>query len=284
MASAPICNDDHEIATLSLDGRRFGIACATDEAGLRDIVSARYRSGDFSPVQLLVAVARAVVEPGSRVLDLGAHVGGFAVTAAALGCKVLAIEASPRNVFLLEASRRHNEFGDLHVEHTAVGDVEGEIRFQANGAWGQVASAADIGSVRVPVSTIDSILDRHGWSGVDFVKLDVEGYEPRVLLGGSRLFGAVDAPPVFFESNRSTLAAFGESPESLKAEFLRLGYTVYHVRSGVLVPVRSGERQRKECVDYLACKQVPVGLRDWLQPSIRSLAWRTKHALEFLRR
>jgi hypothetical protein len=89
---------------------------------------------------------------------------------------------------------------------------------------------------------------------------------------------------VFFESNRSTLAAFGETPESLRAEFVRHGYTVYHVRTGVLVPVRPGEPQRKVCTDYLAGKRLPAGLAAWLRPSLRSLAWRLKHAFDGLRR
>jgi len=284
MASAPVVPADHEIATVSLGGRRFGIACGTEAAATNDPVAACYRSGDLRPVGLLLAVARAAVGPGTRVLDLGAHLGGFAMSAAALGCQVLAVEASPRNVALLEAARRHNGFDALHVEHAAVGEREGEIRFQANGPWGKVAPTSDDGSVRVPMTTIDAILARNGWSDVDFVKLDVEGYEVRALEGAARLFGAADAPPVFFESNRSTLAAFGETPESLRAAFLRHGYAVHHVRDGVLVPVRPGERQRKVCTDYLACKRVPAGLVAWSRPSLRSLAWRLKHALDGLRR
>jgi len=284
MAHAPAAPADHEIATVTLAGRRFGIACGTDEAALRDPVAGHYRAGDLRPVGLLLAVARAAVGPGARVLDLGAHLGGFAMSAAALGCRVLAVEASPRNVALLEAARRHNDFTALHVEHAAVGDDEGEIRFQANGPWGQVASAAEDGSVRVPMSTIDAILARNDWTGADFVKLDVEGYEVRALRGAERLLGGADAPPVFFESNRSTLATFGETPESLRAEFVRHGYTVHHVRNGVLVPVRPGEPQRKVCTDYLACKRLPAGLAAWRRPSLRSLAWRLKHACEGLRR
>lgn len=281
MAPAAAEPADHEIATISIDDRRFGIACGIDGAAQSDPVAQSYRSGDLGPIGLLLSVARAAVRPGARVLDLGAHIGGFACAMAARGCRVLAVEASPRNVALLDASRRHNDFRDLHVEQAAVGDHEGEIRFQANGPWGQVAAGE--GGVRVPMTTVDAILERHGWSEVDFVKLDVEGYEVRALRGGARLLSGADAPPVFFESNSHTLAAFGETPESLRAEFLVRGYTVYHVRAGVLVPVRPDDRQRKVCTDYLACKRVPAGLAAWQRPSLALLSWRLKRAMDALR-
>lgn len=281
MSSEP---PDHAIASVSLAGRSFGIACGTDAAALGDPVAGSYRAGDLGPVGLPLATLRAAVSPGARVLDLGAHIGGFAMSAAALGYRVLAVEASPRNVALLEAARGHNGFDDLRIEPAAIGDHEGEVRFQANGPWGQVTSAAADGSVRVPLTTIDAVLAGHGWSGADFVKLDVEGYEVRALQGAARLLRGPDAPPVFFESNRSTLAAFGETPESLRAAFVDHGYTVYHVREGVLVPVWPAERQRRVCIDYLACKQLPVGLAAWRRSSLRSLKWRIKHAVDFLRR
>jgi FkbM family methyltransferase len=271
---------DYAIASVSVAGHNFGIACGTDAAALGDPVATSYRSGDLGPVGLPLATLRAAVSPGARVLDLGAHIGGFAMSAAALGYRVLAVEASPRNVQLLEAARSHNGFDGLHIEPAAIGDHEGEVRFQANGPWGQVASAAADGSVRVPLTTIDAVLAGHGWSSADFVKLDVEGYEARALQGAARLLGGPDAPPVFFESNRSTLAAFGETPESLRAAFLDHGYTVYHVRQGVLVPVRTGERQQRVCIDYLACKRVPADLEAWRGWSLRSLRWRIKHAVD----
>jgi hypothetical protein len=55
------------------------------------------------------------------------------------------------------------------------------------------------------------------------MKLDVEGYEPRAIRGAARLLARADAPPIFFESNRETLAAFGETPESLRARTGRAG-------------------------------------------------------------
>jgi FkbM family methyltransferase len=282
VATVSVRNNDHEITTVVIDGRRFGIAGSTDVAAQEDPVAQSYRAGDLRPVRLLLSVARAAVGPGARVLDLGAHVGGFTCAIAALGCRVLAIEASPRNVALLEASRWHNDFRDLHVEHAAVGDCEGEIYFHSNGPWGQVAPGEGDGSVRVPMTTIDAVLERHGWADADFVKLDVEGCEVRALRGASRLLGGANAPPVFFESNSHTLASFGETPESLRAEFLRHGYTVYHVRAGVLVPVRTGERQRKVCTDYLACKRMPAGLAAWQRLSLASLVWRFKHMIDSL--
>lgn len=274
---------DWSIATVTLEGRRFGIACGTDAASRDDIVADRYRTGNLRPVALVVAVARAALRLGDRVLDVGAHLGGFALAAASMGCRVLALEAAPRNARLIELSRAYNSFDDLRVRNAAVGDREGSVHFRSHGPWGQIAEAAGEGVETVPMLTIDAAIADQRWDGVEFMKLDVEGYEPRAIRGAARLLARADAPPIFFESNRETLAAFGETPESLRAAFVAHGYTVHHVRPGVLVPVGPHERQKRVVVDYLACKRVPPGLASWLRPSLRSLIWRLRESLKALR-
>src|SRR5260370_34686004 len=46
--------------------------------------------------------------PSGVILDLGAHLGTFALAAAASGRRVIAVEASPRDVELLRESARAN--------------------------------------------------------------------------------------------------------------------------------------------------------------------------------
>src|SRR5262245_22794343 len=53
-------------------------------------------SGDVS--SCLAALMLALTRPGCRILDLGAHLGSIALVAAAAGCHVAAVDASPRNV------------------------------------------------------------------------------------------------------------------------------------------------------------------------------------------
>src|SRR5262249_9525790 len=149
-----------------------------------------------------------LVRPGQRVLDLGAHLGSFALAAAAAGCRVAAVDASPRNVALLRASKEQNGFDALTVIHAAVGDRPGQVRFGHGGPFGQVQAreggasglgalarrALDFlagrrrgagpavgprqaGGVEVDALSADVLVGRLGWERVEFVKIDVEGFE-----------------------------------------------------------------------------------------------------------
>src|SRR5262245_32996913 len=61
-----------------------------------------------SLLELMLKLSR----PGQLVLDVGAHVGMFTLTAAAAGRRVLAVEASSRNHGLLTQSLEVNGFRD----------------------------------------------------------------------------------------------------------------------------------------------------------------------------
>jgi hypothetical protein len=69
------------------------------------------------------------MRPGDRVLDLGGHVGTFALAAAALGCEVACVEAAPDNLALIEASIMRNGFDRMRVVWGAVTDREGTLTF-----------------------------------------------------------------------------------------------------------------------------------------------------------
>ncbi|MGH2719563.1 MAG: hypothetical protein ACRDJU_13435, partial [Actinomycetota bacterium] len=92
------------------------------EEGMEDPVTSSLAMGRVSDKHL-VQLMLDMVRPGDRVLDLGSHVGAFSLAAAASGCEVLAVEASPGNAAALRASAVRNGFHRLHVANVAVTDV-----------------------------------------------------------------------------------------------------------------------------------------------------------------
>ncbi len=242
------------------EGLRFDVAIDT---AMDDPVAAVLKRGAvFDPT--LVSLMLQLVGPGDRVVDLGAHLGTFALAAAAAGCHVLAIEASPRNAELLHASAAANGFFDLRVIHAVAGDEPVTVRFSANGPWGHVASeVTNLPSVEVPAVTLDELLAEMGWSPIAFVKLDVEGSEIRVIRSMRKLLEGPDAPPLLFESNGYTLDFFGLTPNELLGALEELGYTNHMIEPGRLVPISAADLQPQTMLDCLAFKQPPAGLSGW---------------------
>jgi FkbM family methyltransferase len=210
---------------------------------------------EFSPSQHFLFD---LLRKNDRVVDLGAHVGTFALGAAALGCDVVAVEAAPRNVRLLEAGIRENSLDRVRVVSAAVSDRPGVLRFLANGPFGQVCGDGYTGPcIEVPAVTLDGLLDEVGWDRVDSVKIDVEGAEIAAFRGMTELLDRKDAPVIVYESNGHILESRGLSSTHLISILETFGYRSYTVAKGTLRPIGPRELQIRTVVDYVAVKDPP---------------------------
>jgi FkbM family methyltransferase len=213
------------------------------------------------------ALAFSLLSPGDRVLDLGAHVGTFALPVAALGCTVLAVEAAPENVALLKRASERNGLDQLSVVHAAVAAAEGTVSFSSDGPLGQAGrDRPGASSVSVRAVAVDDLLVERSFGRVDLVKIDVEGSEPQALVGMRGLLDRPDGPPILIESNGHTLAQYGATTHDLRAALGRHGYVCYLIDGSLeyrLVPVSAAEVQPECVADYLALKTVPTDLAPW---------------------
>lgn len=199
-----------------------------------------------------------LARPGQRVLDLGAHIGTFSLLAAKLGYHVAAVEASPRNAALLQASAKQNHLDTLQVVNTAVSDRTETLEFVQAGPYGVVATPhLDAPTITVQAQPVATILASLAWDKVDFIKLDVEGSEIKALAGMRDLLARPDAPPILYESNGITLHYFDHTPNELLQRLEELGYHCYLVEPGQLIPLRADALQFRCTVDCLATKTPP---------------------------
>jgi FkbM family methyltransferase len=232
----------------------------------QDPISAGYLRNEANLNQHLLDLMLRFLEPGQCLLDLGAHIGTFALTAAARGCRVCAVEASPRNFSLLCASVRHNGWSErVRVIHAAVGDTTGELSFSAYGPWGHVATPkTGMAAVRVPALRIDDLIAQEGIERIDFIKIDVEGSEVAALQGASSLLRWPSAPPILYESNYLGLDYYGKSPRDLRATLVGLGYAHHYlIHDRRLISVSPEELQGEVVGEYLASKTPLRSVAGW---------------------
>jgi FkbM family methyltransferase len=210
---------------------------------------------------------------GGTVLDLGAHLGTFALMAAVSGYQVIAVEASPHNAALLEESKRRNGFESLRVVNAAAEDKAGTVRFIDDGPVGKVVMASDgrEATIPVPAVAIDALIAEMGLHNVDLIKMDIEGSEVAALQGMSGLLSGPNAPPLIFESNAHTLRLRGQAPGDLVRLLAQYGYSVYQLVLGRLVPTKAGTVQIQCVADCLAVKELPSDIQTtW--PVVESLS------------
>lgn len=132
------------------------------------------------------------IKPGSLVFDVGANTGAKTETFLACGARVICIEPNPLCHPVIDY-----EFGSnprVEVVKKAVGATETTLPINIKGLattasmlddWEYFGAGYSGGweadRVDVPVTTLDKLIEQYGRP--DFIKIDVEGYEPEVLRG-----------------------------------------------------------------------------------------------------
>lgn len=131
---------------------------------------------------------------GDIVLDVGAYVGMFTVRASvAVGAKgtVIAVEPGPDNFRWLWL----NALGlrNVAISRYALSDHDGNGVLHLSGAspcHTLLQSNSSTTSVPVDVRTIDSLMVEMSLTRIDFIKIDAEGSELRILLGADKALRA----------------------------------------------------------------------------------------------
>lgn len=187
--------------------------------GVRDKKMAEALENDEYLNESLLAVARLFVGSKSVVVDIGAHIGTFAVPIAREVEKVVAFEPSHEAATLLSRNAQENRV-PVQVVNKALGSEKGRgtllMRNASNAGANTLVAGGDI-----PIATLDDEVAQ-----ADFIKIDVEGMELEVLRGGIKLIERV-RPVVVFEVNLSQLRAHGASPRALERFFMRRGYQLH---------------------------------------------------------
>jgi FkbM family methyltransferase len=180
----------------------------------------------------LALVLNRMLRPGMVFVDVGAHVGYFTVLAAVLvgpDGAVYAFEPDPECFERLVLSTK--TYGWVRPARCAVGDEAGETAFfrtprAEETGWGTIFPTGEPRrELRVPMITLDGSLAELGARRVDFIKIDVEGAEARVLQGAEKTIDRF-RPAVYFEANAVCLKRDDRLVEDLIGFFTAKGYEI----------------------------------------------------------
>lgn len=201
----------------------------------RDYVQQQiYEFGAYQP-EVWAAIA-AVLRPGDVLWDVGAHIGAVSIHAA-LDSRVRtfhAFEPDPRQLAALRLNLALNEArGRIHP--VALSDRRETRQLHlgpsANSGLSGLGARPGAATIAIECRTADELVFDEGVDPPNLVKLDIEGWEPQVLRGMSRLL--VERPPraIVFEGAHDGAGQLA-NPE-LAALLATNGYTLRVIpRSG----------------------------------------------------
>lgn len=182
--------------------------------------------GLFEPAETRLVTE--LLQPGSTFIDIGAHIGWFTTIASRqVGSDgaVIACEPFPANAAALEANLALNKAQNVRLVGMALGSQPGELSLAPAGDSGGI-TALDWGQgerVTASVTTLDEIATE--MPAITLVKIDVEGWEPHVLRGGSATLQRTNY--VLIEINKPALKKAGSSADELYSLLRDAGFTAF---------------------------------------------------------
>jgi FkbM family methyltransferase len=211
----------------------------------------------------------AFLQPGDVFVDVGANIGLFTLIAAiCVGPtgRVFAFEPTTATFERLVDNVRLNDLKHVTSVKIALSDVNGQLELVRSmdgfDAWNSLARPT-MGRVfckeSVDTAAWDQFAGQHDLAGaVTMMKIDVEGWESRVLAGGKEVFARRDAPVLQIEFADESARAAGSSCGDLYKMLERLGYRLFVYDSEMHALVPESMREEYPSVNLIAAKDPDV--------------------------
>lgn len=179
---------------------------------------------------------------GKTVYDIGGFEGVLTLFFASKAASVITYEANPRNCQRCLENVQLNALNNVRVFGRGVSSAAGEIELAYDplmpgaGSGNQeishhiTASVNAAQTIRVPVVTLDSDIEKLILPAPDFIKIDIEGMELHALKGMRETLAA-RGPELFIELHGAEPPEKTEIAVSVVGFLEKAGYRIYDVEN-----------------------------------------------------
>ncbi|MFT8245534.1 FkbM family methyltransferase [Roseomonas sp. BN140053] len=174
------------------------------------------------------------LRPGAIFVDAGANIGAYSLPVARLvgpTGRVVAFEAHPVTFGCLERGVAMNGLPQVTALNLALGDRPGQVSmaFNTKNPGETHVTTAGTGGAEVRLVTLDAALAELGITRIDYLKIDVEGFELPVLRGARGIIAASPGVTVQTELEDQHASRYGHSVREIEALLRELGLTPHGV-------------------------------------------------------
>ena len=172
------------------------------------------------------------IKKGNNVIDIGANIGYFTLLFAKLvgpDGKVFAFEPDPTNFSILKKNIEVNNYNNVILSQKAISDKTESTKLFlckfSNGMNRTYDSNLCDKSLDIESTTLDNFLNQINFSGkIDFIKIDTEGSEIKVLKGIEKIIEMNDDISLQIEFNPSSINECGFKSRSLPDFLVKKGF------------------------------------------------------------
>lgn len=175
---------------------------------------------------------KSIITPGMIILEVGANIGYYALLETRLAGPrgyLYAMEPAPFNFNLLQRNLKLNNLNNHSLFNTAAGAESGVAKFLLSGRsnLSTFIEREDLTGEEVDVNviTLDEFMED---KKVDFIRMDVEGYEKEILKGFTKLLKLEEKRPRYFfiEVHSELLHKKNSSARDILESLRECGYEV----------------------------------------------------------
>jgi FkbM family methyltransferase len=214
---ANVRSSEERVVRTKIDGKLYSVS--SDDDYLDHV------EGEFEPE--MVSFFKSLLQPSDTVLDIGANIGCTSLLFGSRASKVYSFEPSPTTYRWLVENVQRAKLNNVEPINLGLGKEAGtfELTFAPNNRSGgfvsNLTSASEGHQVeRITIARGDDFIREHQIAKVDFIKIDVEGFEQSVIEGLAATI-ARDQPIVALELNHWCLNAFQRTSVPDFFDFLR---------------------------------------------------------------
>jgi len=199
-----------------------------------------------------------VVEPllskDDVVFDVGTNIGTIANWFSNRTKHVHGFEPHPDNLRMTQDQIVLRQTKNITLSQLALGSEPGSLQlhvksFHGHHSLGDTDASPTVEKIDVQVDTVDRYCKTNAIDRIDFLKIDVEGFEEDVLKGATGMLAEGKVGLVLFELRQSILASLGKQGSAIFTPLLENGYTVFTLDGRVL---NDAALSAPEDADYLA--------------------------------
>jgi FkbM family methyltransferase len=141
---------------------------------------------------LLTQIIKNEIKDGMTCVEVGCNIGYYALLESKLvgkNGKVIAIEPSPINFNCFKKNLELNKISNVEPFNFAVGNSNVMTNFFLSNIsnWSKVIekplSNSDKNVIRIPLKKLDTFYLEHNLTKIDFIRMDIEGYEFKAYEG-----------------------------------------------------------------------------------------------------
>jgi FkbM family methyltransferase len=177
------------------------------------------------------AYIQKTVRNGMIAFDIGANIGYFTLLLATLvgpSGRVFSFEPTESAFHKLSRNLELNQFANVTLEKKALSNEDSIRISRINSSFRIDRQDIDIPAQRVIFSTLDKYCNEHDLERIDFLKIDVDGYEFKVIQGGQQTLQKF-RPVILLELCKISLSIHGDRLEDLLNLLQRLGYSFHNL-------------------------------------------------------